>query len=289
LKVADYPGVVEAASAYLAGQGSAVSHAVFAMAGPVTGKDRFEMTNFDWAFSIEKTRKSMGLDKLTLINDFHAMALGVMAVESKHLHRIGGGIAKPDGNIGVLGPGTGLGVASLIFDHSSKRYVIASGEGGHVTMPMLSQREFDLKEWLLEHKYTHISAERVCSGKGLVNIYDAIRGVDKRDLPDLSPEDITARAKTDECPACKEALTLMLGFLGRVAGNLALTNMTTGGVYLVGGILPRIGMPHLMESRLRGEFTTKGRHTALVDEIPIFVVDDTFVALKGLRAVALQA
>lgn len=289
LKVADFPGVADAARAYLSQTGAKVSLAAFALAGPVTGNDRFELTNFNWAFSIEETRKALGLDRLFLVNDFHAMALGVLSADAAHVHRIGGGAAKLHGNIGVIGPGTGLGVGSLVWDEKTARYIAAAGEGGHVTVPTPTRREHDLILWLMESgKYTHISAERVCSGKGLVNLYNAIRGLDGRDLPERLPEEITAHAISGDCDACREALILMLGILGRVAGNLALTNMTTGGVYLAGGILPRIGLPYLQASRLRGEFIAKGRQTALVDEIPLFMADDPFLALKGLRRFAVD-
>lgn len=288
LKVADHAGPAEAVAAYLRETGEKPSLAAFAMAGPVTGSDRFELTNFNWSFSIEETRIALGLDRLMLINDFGALAIGVLEADPACVHRIGGGIPRDHGNIGVIGPGTGLGVASLVWDAQTSRYVPVPCEGGHVTVPVKSPREFALQQWLFK-KYTHVSGDRVCSGKGLVNLYDAVRAVDGLDLPDRTPEEITAQALRGTCPVCRECLTLLFSFLGRIAGNLALTNLTLGGVYLAGGILPRIGLPYLKDSRLRGEFIAKGRQTALVDEIPLFMVDDPFLALKGLRTFATQS
>jgi len=289
LKVADFPGPVEAARHYLASCSTHPARAVFAVAGPVTGADAFELTNHPWRFSIEATRRGIDLAWLKLINDFHAVALGVLDAAPGSIRQIGGGTAVPNGNIGILGPGTGLGMASLVWDPDHGAYVAVPGEGAHGTVPVGSAREFALIEWLQRDKYSHISVERVCSGKGLANLYGAIRDVDgRKGLPELAPEDITAKALSGECDVCREALTLMMGFLGRVAGNLALTINATGGVYFAGGILPKLGASYLENSRLRGSFTAKGRFTAYVDRIPTFLVEDPFLPLKGLRRYALS-
>lgn len=285
LKVGDYPGPVEAARAYLdAIDAPAPRVATFAVAGPVArGADRFTLTNHPWTFSIEATRKALNLDSFDLINDFHAMALGVLAVDRAQVRQIGGGQADPQGNIGVIGPGTGLGMASLIWDADTARYIPLPGEGGHATVPVATDREWALVKWLLDNKYHHVSLERFCSGKGLVNLYNAINGVDGKVAQDLSPEDISARALDGSCPSCAEAVDTMLAFLGRMAGNLALTNNTAGGIYLCGGILPKLGMDKLETSRLRAEFTAKGRFSDYMQAIPSFVVTDYFLPLKGLH------
>jgi glucokinase len=282
-------GPVEAARHYLESRNERPARAAFAVAGPVTGADAFELTNHPWRFSIQPTRQALDLAWLELINDFHAVALGVLdAAEPGSVRQIGGGTAVPNGNIGILGPGTGLGMASLIWDPQHGSYVAAAGEGAHSTVPVGSAREFALIEWLRRDRYSHVSVERVCSGKGLANLYLAIAGVDARDLPELLPEEITARALSGECEACREALTLMLGILGRVAGNLALTINATGGIYFAGGILPQLGASYVEGSRLRGSFTAKGRFTAYVDRIPTFLIEDPFLPLKGLRRYALS-
>jgi glucokinase len=287
LKVADFPGPVEAARHYLEGRGKPPSRAAFAVAGPVTGADAFELTNHPWKFSISRTRQALGLAWFSLINDFHAVALGVLDAAPGSIRQIGGGTAVHNGNIGVLGPGTGLGMASLVFDPHNG-YVAVPGEGAHATVPVNSPREFAVVEWLLRDKYSHVSVERVCSGKGLANLYGGIRAVDGRELPELAPEDITAKALSGECEVCREALTLMMGFLGRVAGNLALTINATGGIYFAGGILPKLGASYVEGSRLRGSFTAKGRFTAYVDRIPTFLIEDPFLPLKGLRRYAMS-
>jgi len=287
LKVADFLGPVEAARHYLEGRGKRPSRAAFAVAGPVTGADAFELTNHPWKFSISRTRQALGLAWFSLINDFHAVALGVLDAAPGSIRQIGGGTAVQNGNIGVLGPGTGLGMASLVFD-PHHGYVAVPGEGAHATVPVNSAREFAVVERLLREKYSHVSVERVCSGKGLVNLYGALRAIDGRELPELAPEDITAKALSGECEVCREALTLMMGFLGRVAGNLALTINATGGIYFAGGILPKLGASYVESSRLRGSFTAKGRFTAYVDRIPTFLIEDPFLPLKGLRRYAMS-
>ena len=294
MQVAGFPGPAEAAEAYLSkseyiAKNGRPDRGVFDVAGPVTGDDMFELTNHPWRFSIEGTRKALGFTRFELINDFHAIALGILGADPSTMKKIGGGEPLKNGNIGIIGPGTGLGVASLVYDSIAGRYVAVAGEGPHVTAPAVTQREFDLFHWLSETRYSHVSAERVCSGKGLVNLYDAIRGVDKRDLPDLEPADIAGKALDQSCDASREALTILMAVLGRVAGNLALTNMTRGGVYFAGGILPKLGLPYILESRLRGEFTAKGRFTTFMDAIPTYLIDDPYLALRGLGTYAAQS
>ncbi len=285
LKCADFPDLAAAALHYIGGLGG-ITPTIGAVdvAGPVSG-DRFELTNHPWSFSIKETRAALGLDTLSLINDFHAQALGIPFADKASITQLGGGRAVENAPIGVIGPGTGLGVASLVL--MDGRYVAVPGEGGHVTMPARTLREFDLFNWLVTSgKYHHVSGERVCSGKGLVNLFDAIRGLDGLEIGPRTPEQITATAIIGDCKACSEALDLMLAFLGRIAGNLALTIGAAGGIYLSGGILPRLGLEVVAASRLRDEFIGKGRFSAYVDRIPTFLVDDGELPFKGLQAYA---
>jgi len=292
LKVADYQGPVDAARAYLARVTASglPKRATFALAGPVTGDDFFELTNHPWRFSINESRAALGLEQFDLINDFHAMALGILKVAPASVQAIGDGKAIEHGNIGVIGPGTGLGVASLIWDARGGYYVPVPSEGPHVTVPIKTDREWAIVKWLLDNKYSHVSAERVCSGKGLVNLYDTICAIDnKTPEADIEAETISTRALANSCATCVEAVDLMLGFLGRVAGNLALVSNTRGGVYFCGGILPKLGLDAVLKSRLRDEFIAKGRMTDFINAMPTFLVDEPFLALKGLRVHALGA
>lgn len=149
-------------------------------------------------------------------------------------------------------------------------------------MPARTRREFDIFK-TLRHKYRHVSAERVCSGKGLKNIYDTIRIIDKRlDLPERTPEDISAAALDQRCDTCMESLDLMMGFLGTIAGNLALTIGAHGGVYLAGGIPAQLA-DYIATSRFREEFERKGRFEDYLKTIPTTIVTHDYPAFLGLQ------
>ena len=283
LACADYPGLVEAAQAYYqkAGiEGGTIKAGAFDVAGPVVG-DWFELTNHDWSFSIEQTRSALGLDNLRVMNDFEAVALAIPALEAGDIIPIGAGIKAPNKNIGVIGPGTGLGVSSLFWDGDD--YVVSPCEGGHVSVPSRTRREFDVIENLLSEKYSHVSAERVCSGKGIVNIYDALRRLDGRtDLPDREGEAISAAAMNGSCALCKETLDMFIDFLATVAGNLALTLDAFGGIYIAGGIPVKLG-EYFLQSGFRQRFEAKGRYEAYMKDMPTFLITHPFIAFKGLQ------
>ena len=285
-KCVDYPRLEDAAQAYLEQLGlmGGINSGALAVAGPVTG-DRVSMTNHPWSFSIEEARRALGLNHLTVMNDFRAIALGVPHLTADQMRQVGPAPITPTpcAPIGIIGPGTGLGVASLIWD--GVRYRPVSGEGGHVTLPARTQREFDVLKTLYQ-KYRHISAERVCSGKGLVNIYNALRSLEGRDdLPDRTPEEISAAAVSKTCPLCVEALDMMIAFLGVVAGNLALTLGAFGGIYIAGGICLQLGEA-FFQSRFRAEFEAKGRFDAYLQNVPTILILHPYVALLGLAAEA---
>lgn len=282
LNCADFDGPAQAVRAYLdlVRPANAPRRAAFAIAGPVTG-DHFEAINFPWKFSIRQTGAELGLERFDLLNDFKAIAMAIPYLRPENLHQIGSGTPVPHAPIGIVGPGTGLGVASLIWD--GQRYLPVPGEGGHVTMSAQTQREFDIFR-TLHYKYRHVSAERVCSGKGLLNIYNAIRILDGRDdLPDRTPEDISAQALSGACEVCTETLDLMMGFLGMMAGNLALTLGAHGGIYVGGGIVQKLGEA-FFTSRFRKQFVSKGRLAAYLDPIPTYAILHPYPAFVGLHA-----
>lgn len=282
LKCVDHPGLVEAARAYLEQVGApGIVAGSLAVAGPVTS-DAVTMTNHPWSFSIRETQAALGLAHLTVMNDFRAIALGVPHLTPDHLRHIGPPVPpQPQAPIGIIGPGTGLGVASLIW--SGDHYIPVPGEGGHVTIAARTQREFDVLK-TLHTKYRHISAERVCSGKGLVNLYNALRELEGRDdLPDRTPEEISAAGLSKTCPICVESVDMMIGFLGNVAGNLALTLGVFGGIYLAGGICLQLGEA-FFQSRFREEFEAKGRFDTYLKDVPTILILHPYVALVGLSA-----
>lgn len=281
LQCADYPTIVDATKTYLDGlKGVKPTRGAFAIAGPISG-DQFEMTNHLWNFSIRQTQQDLNLASFTLLNDFKAIALGIPHLKSGDFKQIGGD-QKPQAQapIGIVGPGTGLGVASLTWDGA--RYRANPGEGGHVTMAAKTQREFDIFR-TLRYKYHHISAERVCSGKGLVNIYNAIRILDgKDDVPERTAEEISKCALDKSCDVCVESLDKMMAFLGSVAGDLAMTLGAHGGIYIAGGIPAKLGQ-YFFDSRFRAEFEAKGRFKEYLKPIPTYLITHPFTAFVGLQ------
>ena len=287
LQCADYPGLADAVRAYAGLVKPAVSprRAAIAIAGPVTG-DIFKMTNHPWAFSVKETAATLGLEKLHLMNDFEALARAVPHLKPADLKQISGPAPVAGAPKGIVGPGTGLGVASLVWD--GRRYIPVPGEGGHVTMAAKTQREFDMFQYLLKHKYHHISAERVCSGKGLVNIYAGLCGLEGRGdvFEDRTPAEISAAALDGSCALSREALDMMMAFLGRTARDLALTLGAFGGIYIAGGIVNKLG-GYFYGSGFSKEFIGEGRFTDYMRGVPVFVIQHEFPAFVGLQAVLL--
>jgi glucokinase len=281
LECRNYTGPVEAAEAYLKQIGiqNRPTIGVFAVAGPVMG-DLVNFTGSPWTFRISQVKEQLKLNVFEVMNDFKAVALAIPDISPTLLQKIGGGEPHQSWAKGVLGPGTGLGVASLFWDGSS--YLANPGEGGHVTCPATSDREFNIFH-RLRVKYHHISAERVCSGKGLENLYNAIRVLDhKFDLPDLEAPEISRNAMNGSCETCKESLDLMLAFLGRIAGNLALTLNARGGIYIAGGIPTKLG-DYFIRSRFLEEFQTKGRMSDLMEDVPVYLIKHDAIGLIGLE------
>lgn len=280
LECNSFPTILEAVNSYLQLCPAKPSYAAFAVAGPVTG-DAFEMTNNPWRFSVEETRGALGLVSLELMNDFQAIAMGIPFLTQKDVVQVGGQqTPKQCATIGVIGPGTGLGVAALFWD--GQKYITNACEGGHVTMPAKTQREFDLFR-TLRYKYSHVSAERVCSGKGLVNIYNGIRILDGHEkIPDRTPEEIAKCAIEQTCDICEESLDKMMGFLGTTAGDLALSLGAQGGIYIAGGIPAKLG-DYFMRSRFRNDFETKGRFSDYLKAIPTYLIVHPFTAFVGLQ------
>ena len=283
LQCDDHPTITEAAKHYLdmVKPSEMPTIGSFAIAGPVTG-DWFEVTNNHWKFSVEETRKELSLDFLHLMNDFQAIALAIPYIEEKYLTKIGGGEGDKSRPCAILGPGTGLGVASLV-NAGNGHYVPMPAEGGHITMPAKTQREFDLFR-TLRYKYSHVSAERVCSGKGLVNLYNAIRILDgHEELPDRTAPEISELAQKQECKVCEEALDKMCRFLGSAAGNLALSIGAFGGVYIAGGIPAKLG-EFFFNSSFYEEFLSKGRFREYLELMPVYLIDHPYIAFAGLQA-----
>lgn len=278
LACADYADIVSAVGAYLLQAGRpVVDEAAFAIANPITG-DRVQMTNHHWAFSIEESRRALGLKRLIFKNDFTALAMSIPALPSKELKQVGGTLGEKGTALAVIGPGTGLGVSGLV--RSGHHWIPLEGEGGHVTVSPANDRECAILQrcWTW---YDHVSAERLVSGMGLQNLYRAICSLEGFAAEALSPAEISERALAANDPYCEEALAIFCALLGSVSGNLVLTLGAFGGVYIGGGIVPKLG-DYFAASAFRKRFEAKGRFRAHLSEVPAFVIHAEKPALLGI-------
>jgi glucokinase len=273
------PSIYDSAVQYLATLGNKHPRdAGIGIATAVTG-DEISMTNGTWSFSISRFKQLLGLDRCLVINDFTALAMSLPALGASDLRRIGGGTSVQGEPLALLGPGTGLGVSGLLHDTNGSMRAL-SGEGGHVTLAASDDHEAAILA-LLRKRFSHVSAERVLSGAGLVNLHGAVCALRGIQLGELSPAQITdaAIAKTD--PACIEALQLFASFLGNVAGNLALTLGARGGLYLGGGIVPKMGSAFDF-GLFRRRFDAKGRFEEYLQTIPTWLITAPTPALLGV-------
>lgn len=282
LVCAEYPDLESAIEFYLREAGASgplarPREAALAIASPLTG-DRLRMTNNPWVFSVNETRRRLGFERLFILNDFTALAMSLTALAPGELEQVGGGVAVRGGPIALLGAGTGLGVSGLV--PAGNGYVPLQGEGGHVTLFASSPREREVIE-VLARRFQHVSAERVLSGPGLVNLYEALAELFKGEPEPLQPDEITRRGLAGSDPLCRETLDLFCAFFGGVAGNLALTLGATGGVYIGGGIIPRLGS-FFANSPFRERFAAKGRFSGYLEPIPAFIIRARRPALIGL-------
>lgn len=278
LRGADYPDFAAAAEAYLDGiDGPRPGVGFCAIANPVTG-DFLRMTNHAWAFSIEESRRRLGLDSLRFINDFSAQALAIPYLPDSDKVQVGRGEPVANGPLAVLGPGTGLGVSGLIpfGDH----WVPIEGEGGHVTFAPVTDREFALASEL-RRRFSHCSAERLVSGLGIRATYEALCTLDGVPPLALEPGDISERAARGDDALCRETIEIFTAALATTAANLAVTLGALGGVYLCGGILPRLGSLFDTEA-FRARFEDKGRFREYLSGVPTYVVHARHPALLGL-------
>ena len=281
----DYPSIFHAIDTYLAEVPPAArpGQAVLAVASPITG-DQVTLTNHTWTFSIEALRRHVGLRQLRVINDFAANALAIPHLGESDRVQIGAGLPVSDAPIALIGPGTGLGVSALIPTQSGA--VPIPGEGGHVTMAPANARESAVLD-LMRKRYDHVSAERVLSGPGLVNLYATLCELAAAPAAPFMPAQITNPRMWDEDPRTLEATAMFCAMLGTVAGNLALTFGARGGIYIAGGIVPRLGS-FFAGSEFRTRFEVKGRLRGYLATIPSYVIVRPLPALLGATALLKQ-
>lgn len=249
------------------------------IATPVNG-DHVGMTNHHWTFSITALQHCLHLDRLLVLNDFSTLALALPTLGAEDLRSIGGGQAVEGAPIGLIGPGTGLGVASLVPIPGSDQFIAVPGEGGHVTLGSCEPEQAQVIQ-ALHARFGHVSAERALSGPGLENLYLALAQVRNTSVDARSAAEITAAALAGRDAHSADVLSIFCSLLGQVAGNMALTVGARGGVYIGGGIVPRLG-EWFAHSDFRSSFESKGRFTRYLRSIPTFVLNvSSDAALRG--------
>jgi glucokinase len=281
LRTGDYPTPEAAIDRFLTSHGgpAAIGGMTLAVAGPVEA-GRCALTNSPWVLDTEALRRASGLSSVRLINDFEATAWSLPRLMPEDLVPIGGGPSDRNAPAVAMGPGTGLGVACYL--PGSGRASVLPSEGGHATMAAADAREAAVIAELWK-QFGHVSIERLLSGEGLSHLYDALARLDQARVPTRSPEQITQAALDGDCPHSRAALTMFCAMLGSVAGNLALTFRAAGGIYIAGGIVPRLTR-FLAGTRFRERFEQKGRFRPWLERVPIFVITQPDVAMIGLQA-----
>ncbi|MXP56079.1 glucokinase [Pantoea sp. Mhis] len=264
---AEYANLELVIKEYLNKQQLNIINSCIAIACPIK-HDWIEMTNRKWAFSIQQMKENLGLSHLEIINDFTAISMAIPMLTKNDIIQFGGKLPIKNKPIAIYGAGTGLGVSYLV--QIDKRWVSFAGEGGHVDFAPNSQEESDILN-ILRNEMGHVSAERVLSGAGLVNLYRAIVKSNHREPIFLRPKDVTERALESSCIDCRRALTLFCIIMGRFGGNLALNLGTFGGVYIAGGIVPRF-LEFFKASGFRAAFEDKGRFRNYLIDIPVYMI-----------------
>ncbi|MES9884380.1 MAG: glucokinase [Sedimenticola sp.] len=273
-----FDNIADAIEQYLATCGMAApTEASIALAATLEG-DRVTLTNGPWSFSSDTLRHRLGLDRLLILNDFTALAMSLPYLSDDELLQIGGTTPDIHGVKGIIGPGTGLGVSGLIAAGSGL-WIPLEGEGGHVTYGPVASNEMAIID-RLQQRFGHVSAERIVSGQGLENIYQALTEINGETPNRLPADEISRRGIAKLCPLCHESLTFFCAALGTVAGNLALTLGAQGGVYIGGGIPPKLGR-FFLESPFRERFERHGRFTGYLEQIPCYLIDTPYPALTG--------
>ncbi len=292
---AEFPSLEVITREFLKRLDLTIDGAVLGVAGPVIN-DRAKLTNVPWILDRNIFQNTFNFSHVHLMNDLELIAHAVPTLERSELFTLNEGTSSMKGNMAVVAPGTGLGEAFITWDGKCCR--VHPSEGGHTDFAPKNRLEADLLNYL-RGKFDHVSYERVCSGPGISNIYAYLRQEDHRSGPpdlaeqsgeekDLTPAIINAALDEKKpCDICARTLNEFVSILGSKAGNLALTVLATNGVYLSGGIIPRM-LPLFKKDLFMKSFCDKGRHSDFMKNIPVHIILNTKVALTGAACKALE-
>jgi glucokinase len=259
-----------------------IQAACIGVAGPVKGP-LAKVTNLPWELNSDALARKFGIAKVRLINDFQAVGYGIEMLDENDIHCLQEGEPQRHATRAVIGAGTGLGHGILIWRQD--RYEVYSSEGGHASFAPTDDAQIELLQYL-RAKYPNVSYELVCSGPGLENIYDFFRHKNRMaSEPAMDAADITHMALEKKDPLAQQALQMFVKIYGSQSGNLALTCLATGGVYVAGGIAPKI-LPALMQGDFIKAFNDKSKMHDLLKAIPVYIVTNPNVGLLGTLAVA---
>ena len=266
--------------------------ACFGIPGPVIG-GASKTTNLPWFVNEKSLARALRLDAVYLINDLEATAYGIPALDGEQLLMLNEGMPEKHGNVALIAAGTGLGQAALVWDGERQR--VMASEGGHADFAPHSELEIELLRYLLT-MYERVSYERVLSGPGLVNIYNFLKACGYAKEPEwlhqalITSDDqaqvISQTALAETAELCVKTLDIFASVYGAQAGNLALTFKATGGVYLGGGIAPKIA-EKLLDGVFMKAFKDKGRLSALIEAAPVHLIMNPKIALLGAARYAI--
>lgn len=273
---ASHDGPAAAIRSYLAGVGAKPEYACIAVAAPITN-DNVVFTNSHWSFALSSLRRDLGFKDILVFNDFEAFALALPSLGAHEVLQIGGSEPESRGTKVAIGIGTGTGMAALIWSPSG--WVAIPSEGGHASLAVQTAEELALIDRLRMDR-THLSVERIVSGPGLGALYRAIAASRGLKAEPLVPNDVLTRALTGADAQAVEALDFLVQCLGRFAGDAALMLGARGGVYLGGGITPKI-VDRLTSGRFRDAFEGKGRMKTYLAPIPVYAVLAEHATLRG--------
>jgi len=258
-----------------------------AVAGPV--KDNIcKMTNLDWVIDGRAISKGYNIADVAVINDFVAIGYGIASIEPSERISINNIVPEARGPIAIIGPGTGLGEAFMLWDHRANAYVVIPTEGSHAPLAPKNAKQLQLIQHMWDKSNT-CEIEQVCSGPGLRNIYEFVCTSRKVEVRDIQPSEITERALANSCELCLETVMLFLEILGSECSNMGLRVLATGGVYVAGGIPPKILPLLLGSSALIESFNSHNSNIkSLVDTFPLIVVQHPNLGLSGAKAKAMR-
>lgn len=292
---AEFSGLDEIIESFLSGRHEVIERACFGVPGPVEG-DVIKLPNLPWTINRQELASLLAIEQIGLINDLEANAYGLSELEESDFAVLNEGTHHPTGNAAIISAGTGLGEAGMHFEPATKTLRPFASEGGHSDFAPRNELEIELLRFLLT-KFKRVSVERVLSGKGLQNIYEFLRDTDRAEVPAWLADEIAANGDaaavisengiTGRSPICEMSIEIFVSIYGAEAGNFALKILATGGVFVGGGIAPKI-LPSLQRPAFMDSFLAKGRMSGMLERIPVKVILDDKAALLGAAHFAIN-